>query len=310
MAEEINKLYNGITDSQMLEETQTILDLFSAEVATFTAFDASLDAAYAATVQDSIDAAIDFPTDDTIQNEITELTDAVTTAWTNCRNHFQDAKYFIEKAFPANTARHKVFGFNDYADMARKQDKVPQFMDQFHDTATKYKTELIAAGYTQPKIDAILALATAFNTANRAQEKAKKDRLESTQNRTITMNAVWSGIKAINIASKSVYRTNYAKLQQFLMPAPASNEPPEALSLTGTIINTATNLPETGVAITLPDLGLADTSDTQGRYGFAAGAPAGTTAIRAVKTGFATYDSTATLITDTPVTKNLQITPV
>ena len=28
MAENVNKLYLGITDAQMLEETQTILDLF------------------------------------------------------------------------------------------------------------------------------------------------------------------------------------------------------------------------------------------------------------------------------------------
>lgn len=309
MAKELEKLYSGITDAQMAEEAQTMLDLYSEDVADFTAFDASLNADYADDVQDLIDAAIDFPSDETVQNEISELTDAMQGAWDACKTHFQDAKYFIQKAFPGNAARHKVFGFNDYEKMSRTQSEVLPFMDQFSDTAVKYQTELIAAGYTLAKITAIATLSQAYETASRAQEKAKKDRIETTQDRTIAMNAVWTGIKTINMASKSVYRTNYAKLQQYLMPAPASNEPPEALGLRGTIINTATNLPEPNVAVALPDLGLATTTDLNGSYGFAAGTPAGLTAITAVKTGMVTLEDTVTLTDGVTVTKNLQMTP-
>jgi len=309
MAEEVKRLYSGLTDELMIEGAQTMVDLYREDVADFTAFDASLTTGYADGVQDLIDAAVDIPSDETVQNEISELTDAVQTAWDACKTHFQDAKYFIEKAFPGNVARHKVFGFNDYEKMSRTQSTVKFFMDQFSDTAVKYQTELIAAGYTAPKIAAIATLDTAFDTANRAQEKAKKDRLEATQNRNTAMNDVWRAIKIINQASKSVYRTNYAKLQQYLMPAPASNEPAEALSLRGTVINTITNLPEAGVAVALPDLGLATVTDLTGSYAFAAGAPAGDTALTGVKTGFANYEATVTLVDDVTVTKNFQITP-
>ena len=310
MAENVNKLYSGITDAQMLEETQTILDLFVAYQPEFAVFDASLNAAFAADVQAKIDAGIDFPTDETVLNQITELTDAVNQAWEACKEHFQDAKYFIEKAFPGNTARHKVFGFGDYTEMSRSQSKVMPFMDQFGDTAAEHGTALIAAGYTLAKIEAIPELAAAFNEANREQEMAKKARLELTQTRTQTMNAVWTAIKTINLASKSVYRNNYARLQQFLMPAPASNEAREALSLSGTIINTVTNLPEPNVAVALPDLGLATTTDLTGSYGFAAGTPAGATTLNAVKTGFADFSTTVVLLDDEPVTKNFQMSPV
>ena len=309
MAENVNKLYSGITDAQMLEETQTILDLFVSYQAEFAVFDASLNAAFAADLQAKIDAGIDFPTDDTVQNEISELTDAVNQAWEACKAHFQDAKYFIEKAFPGNTARHKVFGFGDYTEMSRSQSKVLPFMDQFGDTAAEHGAALIAAGYTLEKIEEIPTLAAAFNEANRAQEMAKKVRLDLTQGRTITMKAVWTGIKTINIASKSVYRNNYARLQQFLMPAPASNEAPEALSLRGTIINTATNLPEPEVAVSLPDLGLATATDLTGSYGFAAGTPAGATTLNAVKSGFADYSTSVVLVEDDTVVKNIQVTP-
>ena len=310
MADEINKLYAGITDAQMLEEAQVKLDLFGSFRDDFTAFDASLNSTFGDDLQDKITAAQVFKTDETVVDEISELTDKMLDAWNNCKKHFQDAKYFIEKAFPGNKKRHDVFGFDDYERMSRNQTVVVQFMNQFGAAATQYKTELIAAGYSQEKIDAITSLSSDFDKANRAQEMAKKVRGEITQNRTIAMNAVWSGIKTINLASKSVYRNNYARLQMFLMPAPASNEAPEALSLTGTIINTVTNLPEADVAVSLPDLDLTTTTDLSGRFAFAAGTPAGTTRISAVKTGFANFESTVVLVADTLVVKNFQITPV
>ena len=309
MAEEIKKLYAGISASQMLEGTQTILDLFAADVAAFTAFDARLTLVYRAEAQSNIDAAINFPTDETVLNEITELTNDVKVAWDACCNYFQDAKYFIESAFPNNVARHNVFGFNDYLQMRRQQNEVLPFMNQFSDTAVKYSAQLIAVGYSQAKIDAIATVASAFGAAIRVQASAKKNRLETTQNRTELMNLVWSLIKNINLVSKSIYRGNYAKLQQYLMPAPASNEPHNALALSGTIINTVTNKPEAGVQVSLPALGLVTMSDNLGRYGFAAGTPAGATDIQGHKIGFAPYNSTVTLIADTSVTKNFQLTP-
>ena len=310
MADEINKIYAGLTDELMIEGAQTMVDLYRVDVDRFTAFDGSLKEAYADEVDAKIVLAVDIESDETVVNEISELTEAVATAWDACKNHFQDAKYFIEKAFPGNSSRHKVFGFADYEKMSRTQSAVKFFMDQFSDSAIKYKTELIAAGYTQANIDLIATLATAFDTANRAQEVAKKNRLETTQNRSKAMNEVWRAVKVINVASKSVFRNNYAKLQQYLMPAAASNEAPEALSLTGTIISTVTNLPVAGAAVALPSLGLATTTDLDGKYGFATGIPTGTAPLTAAKTGFAPLETPVALTLGTTVTNNLQLVPV
>lgn len=309
MAQPVDRLYRGIDDPQMLEGAQTMLDLFISDQAEFAAFDASLDAAFATAMQGRIDAGIDQPTDETVQNEITELTDAMNVAWVACQTHFQDAKYFIEKAFPGNTAKHNQFGFDDYRDMTRDQKKVLQFMDQFSDMAVGNGAVLIGAGYSQPRIDQIATLGNAFRTANRAQEKAKKERPEKTQTRLTAYNAVWEHVQKINRASKTLYRTNYAKLQQYLLPAPGSNEQAEDLSLTGTIFNTATNLPEAGVAVALPALGLTTTSDNEGKYGFTAQVPPGDTTLKATKTGFGALNLTVTILAGELVTRNLQITP-
>ncbi len=309
MATELKKLYAGISDMQMLENLQTILDLYTADMLAFTNYDNYFNDTYRLESQTAIDNARAIPTDETTLNVITELTKTVKKAWDNCTNHFQSAKYFIEKAFPDNKARQNVFGFSDYGYMAREQYFVLPFMEQFGEAAIQYQTQLIAVGYTQPQIDAIATLAAIFKTAQRAQLKYKKARLEITQNRTEAMNLVWTKIKLINTASKSIYRTNSAKLQQYLMPAAASNEHREALSLSGTIINTLINLPEANVTVALPAIPLATTTDTKGRYGFAAGLTAGDTPIEAVKKGFIPYNSSVTLIEKTPVIHNFQLTP-
>lgn len=193
MAEQLDYLYSGISNEKMLSAAETMHDLFLDDVADFTALDAALNVALATAWLTTIDTARDFPTDESVVDEIGELTDAVNSSWEACRTHFQDAKYFIEKTFPKNPTMHKTFGYNDYKAMSREQDKVLTFMDQFHDKADKHKVALIAQGYTQVKIDEIETLAGEFRAANRAQEKAKKDRLETTQNRAKVHNRMGIG---------------------------------------------------------------------------------------------------------------------
>lgn len=310
MAEQLDYLYSGIANDKMLTGAETMHDLFAADVADFTALDADLDDAFGNQWLDDIDEARDFPTDESVVDEIGELTEVVNTAWENCRNHFQDAKYFIEKAFPGNTAIHKTFGYDDYKDMSRLQDKVLPFMDQFHDKAEKHKVVLIAEGYTQAKIDAIETLAAAYRTANRNQEKAKKDRLETTQNRAKAHNKVWASVQRINKASKTIYRNDYAKLQQYLLPAAASNEAPEHLSAIGTVTDSVTGLAVTTAVVALPDLGLTSNVDDAGQYAFAAGTPAGNTPIITQAPTYNDNNDTITIPATGTVTKNISLTPV
>jgi hypothetical protein len=51
------------------------------------------------------------------------------------------------------------------------------------------------------------------------QEVAKKQRPVKTQERVNLMNAVWLDMQKINKASKAVYQGNYAKLNEYELPA-------------------------------------------------------------------------------------------
>lgn len=308
MSEKLNRLYGGISDSKMLDEAKTIKTLLTNNIGDFTAFDADLAQAPTALLNAITDAE-NVDTDETVTDLIQQTTATMNEKWELCRNKFQDSKYFIEKVFPKNKNVWNEFGYDDYDDMSTKQDKVLGFMLQFSKAANKYSTELIAADYTQAKIDEILTLRTAFEKANGDQNEAIKERGTLTQERIKLYNKVWHILQRISKASKSIYRNNAAKLQIFLLPGPGNN-PREDLALIGIVKNTATNLPEENTLVSLPDLNLSSTTDEKGQYAFAASTPAGTHTITAAKTGFATTTDTATINDDGSLAeKDLGITP-
>jgi len=310
MPEPLDYLFNGISNDTMLTGAETMLDLYSADVADFTAYDAGLDAAFGTAWEADIDAARDFPTDETVQDDIEEKTAFMNTSWEKCRTHFQDSKYFIEKAFPGNAAIMKSFGFDNYKEMSRDQDKVLPFMDQFHDKAQSNNAALIAQGYTQIKIDLIETLGGEYRTKQREQENAKKDRLKQTQDRIVLMNKVWASISRVNKASKSVYRNNFAKLQQYLLPGAGTNEPAEALALRGTFRNTADSQPINGGTFNLTAHNVSDTTNLNGKFGITVGVPVGNTPYEATAPGFTPRNGNVTILANETVTQDVGLDPV
>jgi len=211
------RLFNGITNDKMLTGAETMRDLFEKDQSLFEAFDSSLNDAFKSDWDNKIDAARGEPSDETVTNGIEEFSAVVQDAWEACKIHFEDSKYFIEKAFPDNATQHG-FGFKGIRAMSRNQDKVIPFMDQFHGMAEKNKVALLANGYTQAKIDAIETLAETFRNAQRLQENEKKDRPLKTKNRVEKINAVWKMLQKVNRASKRVFKNDFAKRKAYLLP--------------------------------------------------------------------------------------------
>lgn len=223
MAKKLLRLYRSISDTKMLAEAQTILDLFSTDIAQFTAMDAELNAGFADAMQLAIKNAIKIPSDAAVLRNITELTDDQKKAWQACKDHFKDAQYFIEKAFGNNMARLYLFGFNDYREMCRNKRKVDMFMYLFDSACRQHAAALIAVGYSQQRIDAIQLLQQAFANAKRVLNNAQSKSGELTDERIKIYNAVWEYLRAINRASKIVFKNNYAKQKQYLLPKDATS---------------------------------------------------------------------------------------
>ena len=264
MPEQLSRAFSSISDSAATEAGQTMHDLMEDDLADFTAFDSDFDAAYLTAFQTAVSAASSHPTDESVVDGIEDLTQTVEEKMALCRTKFQDSKFFIEKAFPGRKGIHKQFGFDDYYSASRAQKPMVDFMDHFHSVANDKAAELAAVGYDAAAIAEIDTLRSALNTANRAQEKAIKNRPVITQERIEKLNAMWTIMQNVSKASKRIYNDNWAKFHQYLLPGAANN--PEVDFNTYVIATSADDgSPIVGAIAGVPALAIGVNTDDDGK---------------------------------------------
>ena len=115
MGKKITRLYK-IIDPEMYEASKTKRGFFLEDKADFINFDADFADPFAAGWLTDISDAEAIPQDEVLDDQLTQLTKTVEEEMTNCRNKFQDSKYFIEKTFPDNIPVWNEFGYNNYDD--------------------------------------------------------------------------------------------------------------------------------------------------------------------------------------------------
>ncbi|MFC2092667.1 hypothetical protein ACFLSV_02090 [Bacteroidota bacterium] len=159
-----------------------------------------------------------------VVDEQAEETEEVTAKMKECMAYFQKMKPTIVFAFPGKPAMWDQFGFDDYKVADRSQGRMVQFMEMLVKITDKYKTTLLAAGFTQAKIDAGITLASEIRQEQLDQELAKKDRPLETQERIIILNTCWDAMVFVTSAAKAVFYDNFAKLHQYTLPEGGSDE--------------------------------------------------------------------------------------
>ena len=206
------------SDAAFLEFARVVHGHFTDNLSDFTAFDADLDATFAGDYLQAIDDAQNFSSDFQVIDDLAQKTLDVEAKMVECRNFFQGMKYFIEKTFPTRPGTWNEFGYNDYSRARRQQNFMIEFMFDLYETATKYSTELTAAGFDGARITEIQTLAQQLQNANLLQEKAKGSRSTATNERAILLQTVWDIMTQIRKAAKVVYMNDWGKWQLFLLP--------------------------------------------------------------------------------------------
>ena len=240
-----------------------MLQHFTDDQTAFSTFDADFASPYDADWDTLISTAEAHPTDETVKDQLQQLTAAVDGAMEAARNKFQQSKYFIEKTFPDKPAVRNEFGYDDY-DRARKiQIGMLQFMQTFFATATKYAIELDAAGYNAAAVAEIDALRVNLDKANTEQEKFKGTRSVLAENRVKDMNAAWNRMAQVSKAGKTIFFNDPAKYQLFLLPA--SNETGSDISIKGTV-SAAGGTALEDAEVSIAALSITVTADSNGNY--------------------------------------------
>lgn len=305
-----------VSDAFALQYAKTLRGLFIADQAAFINRDPSFGTPYEMDWDAAITDAENQPSDNTIEDQLAQKTADVEEQMELCRNNFQDAKPFIKKAFPNKPATWEEFGFEDYDKVRKDQAEMIQFMKNFHSAAVKYTAQLITINFTQVMIDEIETRRAALNNTNNIQEQFKKERLSITETRITKLKAMWNFCQTVCETGKLIFRNQYAKYQQYLLPA--SDESPQLFILKGKVTQPAIGggasqpTPVEDVNISVMGLpALTTQSDSNGNYGFGS-IPAGTYTINFNKAGYMPQSMPGVVITDIdhPVTLNVVMTPM
>jgi hypothetical protein len=282
MPEQVKRGYT-VADSIMIEASGDKRDFFIEDLTDFSTYDPEFAAPYDTDWATALSAAAVMPSDETLDDQLTQLTQILKVKFRGCQDKYQDTKHFIEKAFPGNKEVWNEFGYDNYDSGSKSQSRFIVFMYDFHQVAEKYKTELIAKGYSQIRIDEILTLADELKDANKTQNVFRGNIPVQTRNRIAKLNVVWNIMTSVCRVGKRLYKDDYAKFQRYLLPA--SDEASENFSLRGTVTDSSTSNPIEGVTMGISELGLTTLTDSNGEYGFGA-LPAGSYTVTAQITGY------------------------
>ena len=200
--------------------TNSNLDEFLPE---FTAFDSTIDATTVSTVDALIVKDESTLSDNVISDRQVQYTDIVNSVMKECRSHYQIFSHFVRKAFPNSLSKRNELGENDYKAARVSQKIMILFMQEIHEVAVGYQTELLAAGCQQDYIDRLSVLFNELNTANLNQEKYKGKRPMFTDERVANLNELWDVLLLISNTARILYATDISKMKLFLLPNRAAS---------------------------------------------------------------------------------------
>ncbi len=225
-AEEKTRIFSG-SDADMVQASRVAHGLFTEDKPAFISFDSSFADPFGENWLQKIENAAAVSQDSQYVGGQSELTENVETIMENCRTFFQSMKYFIEKAFPGQTAIHVQFGYNDYDASRKSETRMIKFLDMLHKAAVGHSAKLIEAGFPQEKIDNIAALSKQLSDADYAQEMAKKKRPSVTQERITILNDCYEVMQHVCKAGKIIFADDRAKYDQYLLPNERTQEKEE-----------------------------------------------------------------------------------
>lgn len=296
------------SDAFMLQHASTLRTMFLVDQAQFVSRDPDFDSPFDTDWQTAItQAETDHYTDEAVDAELVQLTNAVEAQMVVCRNMFQDMKPFIKKAFPNDEAAWAEFGFNSYQKVDKSQLLMIQFMTDLHGKAIKFAPALAAANFTAAMTGAINMAKNALAAANNAQEAFKLSMPGITRARIVAHNAVWNTyVRPVAETGKLIFRNDHSKYQIYLLPA--SDETDENINFDGEV-RSAAGVPLDAVAVYIPALGVTVLTDSNGRFAMAV-LPVGNYVVRFTKAGYVAQDHPAEITEEGTVTINVTMVPL
>lgn len=216
---EIIRLYK-LSDAEMFSYADKIIANLQTDLASFTAFDSTIDANFVVNAQNLFTNAQNIPSDNVVIDQQVASTEQVQNLMQECREQYDDMKFFVKKAYKTSVGRQNEFGLNDYSKAALNANEMVRFLSDMYSVANKYRTELTLAGCSSVIIDRNQTLSNELMLVVRAQNQIMDTRSTLAEDRINVNNALWEVITLISEAAKRVFRRSPANIARYLRPQP------------------------------------------------------------------------------------------
>ena len=135
------------------------------------------------------------------------------------RDILQSVYFYVERAFPGNKAVLSYFGKDRYEASRNIPLKLAEIINKCREACLEsdYKDILITKGLTDQLVVDLKENAVKITEKVTNRDIYMSNRKINTQNRNQQLNKIWSYMSAVNEASKLVYKSDYAKLQQYIL---------------------------------------------------------------------------------------------
>jgi len=257
-AMDLKKLFSMGYDA-VVERGQLLKDTVALEVASFSVKFPWLDAAWLILFQNDIDAADNFPKDDTVVGDQKVKTGDLKAEEALGAAALDLLGIYAKLAWPSDKSRQMVFGQQNWTEAKRNTLKLKEALQRAYKYANDddYKGPLTAKGMQQGDIDQLQTIANDIETKNNTQELAKGTRPVSTRDRTVLHNAVWTRMETVNTCAQLVWAADDTRRSQYnLYPPGYGNQNNETTQVTVHVTETGSGDNRVGTTVELTNVNL------------------------------------------------------
>ncbi len=192
-------------DSIMMQHSRTLRGHFNNNIAPFTDFDPSFDAAYSANWLALIDECQSTETDETVMDQLGQYTEDLEKAQKEGFEAAAGLEYYVKLAFPGKKSVMDEFGFTERKKARNRTVNILIWLSIMKKVAETYTAELAAVG--MPAAILTNLDTKTDNAVHREidQEFFKRKRIRALRERVEKMNRLYAFSTRINNAAQVVF---------------------------------------------------------------------------------------------------------
>lgn len=224
----MNRKFN-FSDELLLQYGSTMVAYLDTDLPLFTAFDKDLNEVKAKELTELMDEALREGGDDHKRAQLSEKTERVLAQFHNSRILFNQLRYWVIKAYPAQKAVQGQFGIGRFKNATNSQTSMIEFIHELAETTAQYTQELKAVGIDDDLLKRVAAQPKLMQDANQAQERNKGSRMVDTEERINRLNRIFNHLRDYNNAAEYVFMGQSAKRDNYRPPSASTQSVAEEL---------------------------------------------------------------------------------